>query len=258
MSGTTLRIIIAGVFLVHGVGHVLGFFPAFRLTEMDNWTSRSWLLTPLLGETIATIISVILFGASLLGFIAASLSIMSWLIPPRSLAHPGYRVFSDISNCPHFVLERFPSADPQQGGCPCRGYRHAGLLALAQLAQRSDDRVLKKCGVPCQNWRINMSIILILLGWILAIFFGLLTVSMLLLHNWLQALVLFFSGAIVPATRQFIHAKHFRLLNSSDSAVRSHRGTTVYLYKIAVSGERPRSTKRRKLKHALWKSMTRK
>ena len=116
MSGTTLRIIIAGVFFVHGVGHILGFFPAFRLTKMDNWTSRSWLLTPLLGETIATIISVILFGAALLGFVGAGLSIMSWLIPHdlwRTLA-----IVSSVISLSAVILfwNAFPALIPNKAG----------------------------------------------------------------------------------------------------------------------------------------------
>jgi uncharacterized membrane protein YphA (DoxX/SURF4 family) len=51
MSGTTLRIIIALVFFVHGVGHFMGIMPALGLSSVKGWSSRSWLLTPLLGET---------------------------------------------------------------------------------------------------------------------------------------------------------------------------------------------------------------
>jgi hypothetical protein len=84
MSGTTLRIIIALVFFVHGVGHFMGIMPALGLSTVKGWSSHSWLLTPLLGDTVARIISVILFGAALVGFLAAALGLMGWLVPHDS------------------------------------------------------------------------------------------------------------------------------------------------------------------------------
>lgn len=89
MSPTTLRIIIGLVLLVHGIGHVMAFLPALNITSTDNWHHRSWLLTPLIGDTASRVISIILFGAALLGFIAAGLGLFSWLVPHdlwRSLA----------------------------------------------------------------------------------------------------------------------------------------------------------------------------
>ena len=58
MSATTLRIIIALVFFVHGVGHVMGIMPALGISTVKGWSSRSWLLTPLLGESISRLISL--------------------------------------------------------------------------------------------------------------------------------------------------------------------------------------------------------
>ena len=81
MSATTLRIIIALVFLVHGVGHSMGIIPAVRPVDVKGWSSRSWLLTPLLGEAASRIISVILFLVAMLGFLAATLALMGWLVP---------------------------------------------------------------------------------------------------------------------------------------------------------------------------------
>ena len=89
MSPTTLRIIIGLVLLVHGIGHIMAFLPALNITSTDNWHHRSWLLTPLIGDTASRVISIILFGAALLGFIAAGLGLFSWLVPHelwRSLA----------------------------------------------------------------------------------------------------------------------------------------------------------------------------
>lgn len=89
MSASTLRLIIALVFFVHGAGHAMGIMPALGLSSVKGWSSRSWLLTPLLGETISRIISIVLFAAALAGFLAAALGLMGWLVPHdswRSLA----------------------------------------------------------------------------------------------------------------------------------------------------------------------------
>ena len=81
MSATTLRFIYAAVLFIHGVGHAMGLISAFRPVDVKGWSSRSWLLTPLLGETLSRIISIILFLASLVGFVAAALGLLGWLVP---------------------------------------------------------------------------------------------------------------------------------------------------------------------------------
>jgi hypothetical protein len=59
----------------------MGVMSALRLGEATGWNSRSWLLTPLLGEAVARFISIILFVAALVGFLATALGVMGWLIP---------------------------------------------------------------------------------------------------------------------------------------------------------------------------------
>jgi len=92
VSGTTLRIIIAVVLFVHGIGHAMGIIPALRLLEVEGWSSHSWLLTDLLGDTAARIISIILFLAALVGFLAAALGLLGWLVP-----HESWRTLAVIS-----------------------------------------------------------------------------------------------------------------------------------------------------------------
>jgi hypothetical protein len=81
MSGVTLRALVAVVLFIHGIAHVMGLFPAFGLATVEGWNSRSWLLTPILGETISRILSIILFLLALIGFIASSLALLGWLVP---------------------------------------------------------------------------------------------------------------------------------------------------------------------------------
>ena len=92
MSPTVLRFIIAFVLFVHGIGHVMAFFPAFRISSTETWHARSWLLTSLIGESASRVILIILFGAALIGFIGAALALMGWLVP-----HDAWRTLSIVS-----------------------------------------------------------------------------------------------------------------------------------------------------------------
>jgi len=89
VSGTLLRIVIAGVLAFHGIGQAMGIVPALRLSLFEgkdwgwlkNWSSHSWLLTPLFGDAAARIISVVLFVVPFIGFLGAALALMGWVIP---------------------------------------------------------------------------------------------------------------------------------------------------------------------------------
>ena len=100
MSGTALRAIIAFVFAFHGVGHAMGIIPALRIINtqdssqgwLKNWSSHSWLLTGLLGDTIPRILCIVLYGAALIGFLGAALALLGWGIP-----HDWWRTLSIVS-----------------------------------------------------------------------------------------------------------------------------------------------------------------
>ena len=81
MSPTTLRLIIGLVFLLHGIGHTMAFFPALNISSSKKWHYRSWLLTPFIGDTASRVINIILFGAAFIGFIGATLALFDWLVP---------------------------------------------------------------------------------------------------------------------------------------------------------------------------------
>jgi len=89
MSHTTLRTVIVIVLLFHGIGHLMGVIPALRLINvgesspswLKGWSSHSWLLTGLLGDTAARIISVALFLAALVGAIGTALALLGWGVP---------------------------------------------------------------------------------------------------------------------------------------------------------------------------------
>jgi hypothetical protein len=81
MSPNLLRIIIGLILLAHGIGHSMAFLPALNISSTDKWHHRSWLLTPLVGDAASRVISIILFGAAFLGFIAAAFALFGWLVP---------------------------------------------------------------------------------------------------------------------------------------------------------------------------------
>jgi hypothetical protein len=89
MSGTTLRIVLAGVLFFHGIGQIMGVIPALQLSVlegkdsgwMQNWSSQSWALNPLLGDAAARVICIVLFTLSFIGFAGAALALMGWKVP---------------------------------------------------------------------------------------------------------------------------------------------------------------------------------
>jgi len=100
MSGTVLRVIIALVFAFHGVGHAMGIIPALGIVGgegsrqgwLKNWSSHSWLLTNLLGDTVSRILCVALSGVPLIGFLCAALALAGWGIP-----HDWWRTLAVVS-----------------------------------------------------------------------------------------------------------------------------------------------------------------
>lgn len=92
MSISTIRIIIGLVLIIHGIGHVMAFFPAFNWASSESWHYRSWLLSRILGDTVSRIIVVVLFGAAMLGFIAAGLGVFGWLVP-----HDSWQILALVS-----------------------------------------------------------------------------------------------------------------------------------------------------------------
>jgi len=92
MSTSTIRIITGIVLIVHGIGHVMALLPALNITSTDKWHYRSWLLTGLLGDIVSRVLVVVLFGAAMIGFIAAGLGLFGWLVP-----HSTWQILAIVS-----------------------------------------------------------------------------------------------------------------------------------------------------------------
>lgn len=72
MSSTTLQILIAGILFVNGIGHALGIIAALKLANVNGWSSNSWLLTSIIGETASRVICFLLFLVVLIGIVGAA------------------------------------------------------------------------------------------------------------------------------------------------------------------------------------------
>jgi len=100
MSATLLRAIVALIFAFHGVGHAMGIIPALGLAGgegasqgwLQNWSSRSWLLTDLLGDAVSRVVCAALYGLALVGFVGAALGLLGWGLP-----HDWWRPLATIS-----------------------------------------------------------------------------------------------------------------------------------------------------------------
>jgi hypothetical protein len=92
MSDSTLRLLIAAVLFVHGVGHFMGVIPALRLFDVEGWSSESWLLTDRIGDTAARFVSAVLFLAAMVGFVGAALGFLGWAVP-----HEWWRTLAVVS-----------------------------------------------------------------------------------------------------------------------------------------------------------------
>jgi hypothetical protein len=86
MSDQTIKLIAAGVLLLHGLGHggALGALAWIRFrpgTPTGDWhAARSWLVPSLSADTATSLASAI-WVASLVGFVVAAMSFWGLLIP---------------------------------------------------------------------------------------------------------------------------------------------------------------------------------
>jgi hypothetical protein len=85
MSSTTWRIILGVVVGVHGIGHVLFLVSCLGIADWTQST-RSWLLTNLLGDTVTRGIGSLLWLAALAGFLAVAVGIVGQSAWWRTLA----------------------------------------------------------------------------------------------------------------------------------------------------------------------------
>ncbi len=126
MSDTTLRTLITLALLFHGAAHLVGVVPALGLFNVGkpsspnwakNWSSRSWLLTDLLGDSAARAISIILFLAAMALTVGAALGLAEWGAP-----HDSWRALAIVAAVVSLVAiglywNAFMRLFPQKIGC---------------------------------------------------------------------------------------------------------------------------------------------
>lgn len=65
--------LLGGVVLgAHGIGHVLGWLPAWGLATFDTVSTRSWALDPVLGARLGGAVAGLLYAAPTVGFLVAA------------------------------------------------------------------------------------------------------------------------------------------------------------------------------------------
>ncbi len=72
MDGMTVRLLVTGILGAHGFGHVLGWMLAWGVARFEGVSSRSWALSPLMGDDAARIAAGLLFVVPTIGFLVAA------------------------------------------------------------------------------------------------------------------------------------------------------------------------------------------
>jgi len=81
MTANALRIILAALFFVHGIGHLQGVVVSLGLYSNERWNARSWLFTEILGETTTRTMGFFIWLTATLASLTAGLSMLDWLTP---------------------------------------------------------------------------------------------------------------------------------------------------------------------------------
>jgi hypothetical protein len=77
MDAGMVKLVVGGVIGAHGLGHVLGWMPAWGITQFEGVSSRSWILTGLVGEGASRAAAGLIFLVPTLGFVAAAAGLLT-------------------------------------------------------------------------------------------------------------------------------------------------------------------------------------
>ncbi|MCC6496986.1 MAG: hypothetical protein IT193_12105 [Propionibacteriaceae bacterium] len=68
-----LPVLVSGAVLgAHGIGHVIGWLPAWGLASFQQVSRKSWALDPVVGQRISESVAGVLYLLPTIGFIAAA------------------------------------------------------------------------------------------------------------------------------------------------------------------------------------------
>jgi hypothetical protein len=71
-----VRLVAAGILGAHGLGHVMGWLPAWGMARIEGASSQSWLLTATMGEGAARLAAGLVFLVPTIGFLAAAAGLL--------------------------------------------------------------------------------------------------------------------------------------------------------------------------------------
>jgi hypothetical protein len=77
MDANVIRLVAAGIIGAHGIGHMLGWIPAWGIASFEGLSSRSWLLSGAVGDGAARLAAVALFLVPMVGFVAAAAGLLT-------------------------------------------------------------------------------------------------------------------------------------------------------------------------------------
>jgi hypothetical protein len=77
MDAGVFRLIAAGVIGAHGIGHVLGWLPAWGIARFDDVSSRSWLVSLVAGEPVGRWVAGLVFLIPTLGFVVVAAGLLT-------------------------------------------------------------------------------------------------------------------------------------------------------------------------------------
>ena len=95
MSPVSMRNVIGIIIFVHGIGHVQGVMASLGLFNNESWHPKSKLFDKLLGEKNSRYLSLVLWGLSVLGFLAAGFAFLGLGIP-----HETWRILMIVTAIP--------------------------------------------------------------------------------------------------------------------------------------------------------------
>lgn len=101
-----LPVLVSGAVLgAHGIGHVLGWLPAWGLATFPQVSRKSWALDPLVGQRIGESVAGLLYLVPTLGFLAAAGALLA--------GQPWWREAAVVSAIVSLVASAlFPAALP--------------------------------------------------------------------------------------------------------------------------------------------------
>lgn len=77
MDAGLVKVVAGCVLGAHGIGHVLGWLPAWGMASFEGVSTRSWLLTGAVGDTVSRVVAGVLFLAPMAGFLVAAAGLLT-------------------------------------------------------------------------------------------------------------------------------------------------------------------------------------